>query len=126
MTMILFCVCLVIAPIELLALDATMGLYANDNSAIEILDESVFIGKEDKNVSQLWCKSDDDWDVCSWLWKDKADNYCLTYKILDTNHYVCTDDNMNVDRIENDCNLQFSSGFSRASHEGPWECRLSK
>ena len=127
MTFFITWIYMAIASTKVFALEATMGLYANDNERINILEESVFIGKEDNNVSELWCHGDNTWDICSWLWKDKITNNCQYIEGITVNTVkVCTDDFMNIDRKENDCTLKFFSGFSKANHEGPWECRLSK
>ena len=111
-------------PVTVIALEATMGLYSIHNEQVDIPEGSVFVGTEEVKPSELWCKGNEEWDICIWLWQDKVGKSCKY--IDDTPQNDCSDASINIDKEEKFCNLKFYSGFSKANHEGSWECRLSK
>ena len=118
---------LILMTREVFSLEATIGLYTINNEKINIPKESVFVGTGG-NVpipQQLWCHGSEYWNICSWIWQDNPEkNNCNFWEGASIND--CTDEFINIDKEDNDCNLKIFSGFTKNAHEGSWECRLCK
>ena len=114
---------MVVMPVGVYTLHASMGLYTITNEMVEISSESVFVGKEETAlIRRLWCRGSDSWDICTWIWRDNQ--YC---KYIQANPSVrqCSNNLDKIDRTGTDCNLEISS-LLKEKHEGRWTCRLSK
>ena len=120
---------LIFVPVNVFAnIAASLGLDMNNGTKINIASNSIFVGMEDSvDVPQkLWCRGNEDWDVCSWLWQNNPDHSKNCEFIEGNIKNGCTDQFINIDKEGTDCNIIFYSGFNKADHEGLWECRLSK
>jgi len=118
---------LIFVPVNVFAnIEATLGLDMNNGTKINIASDSTFVGMEDSvDVPQkLWCRGNEDWDVCSWLWQNNPDGSKQCEFIEGNSNNGCTDQFINIDKEGTDCTIIFYKGFNKANHEGPWECRL--